>query len=404
MELKLEGAEVFKFIRDFGIDTYDLCPCGSGNKYKFCCKKKKIKLSNPNDIKSFYFKIKSDAWNRKKWQMRTCHWKDCNEDTQRCHSIQNNRYLDKICDDKKQVFHFVPTGNYSDEKIELQYESVSFASIFLGFCNSHDRKLFNVIEANNPITFSEEQLYSFIYRNFYYMYCKKEVVQQRIIQTHLQALPFYYSKSFIPKDDIEAQQSFDAILGFRKNEISKEELMETISRIESNFNETEEVWRVCNAALVISPIRVLQVQNPYLCFQTVREYLSNAETNGLYGNASVYNFTGKRYSHISTIVLPDIDNNQVQIFFAISSKCVSSKTREFLENVSVCTDEELRNCMNNIILNAYEELYMSRKDYYDNFTAEEQAGLQQLLYKTTYSENKPLWIEEIFQEPLFPFI
>ncbi len=37
---------------------------------------------------------------------------------------------------------------------------MSLASTFNGFCNTHDRELFSVIEGNNQITYSPEQKYA----------------------------------------------------------------------------------------------------------------------------------------------------------------------------------------------------------------------------------------------------
>lgn len=238
MELVLDSYEITRFIRTYGVDTYEMCPCGSGEKYKWCCKAKIIECKDRNELKAVYHNLKSETWNRRKWKTQICHWPGCTEDTQRCHSIQNNRLLNQICGANKEVYHFIPMGTMENEKVELKEETISLASTFNGFCNTHDRELFAIVEGNNAITYSLDQQYALVYRNFCYMLCKKEVTEQIIISMSLRGTPNYYRKDFQPKTPGEAKTAVDLILGLRKHQITHQELMETLSSIGSNFDAT----------------------------------------------------------------------------------------------------------------------------------------------------------------------
>jgi hypothetical protein len=404
MNLTLDERQINHFIRTYGVDVYEPCPCGSGLKYKWCCKANPLECRTKSQLKELYHSLKTETWNRRKWKTQICHWRGCSENTQRCHSIQNNRFLNQIYGSSKEVYHFIPMGTLENESIELKSETVSLASTFNGFCNTHDRELFEVIEANNLMTFSQEQQYALVYRNFYYMLSKKEITQQIITRISLRGTPDYYKKDFIPRSSAEAQTSVDLILDLRKNQIMYQELSEIISDIEANYNTANQTWQISNPALICSQVKTLRVQNPNFCFQTVREYLNREEVEQMYHNPTIDNFQDKRYSHISTIVLPDVSTNQITVFFAISRRHTTSSSRDFLQYVNSCSDQEIVDILNNIILDAYEELYLSKSDYFDRLSSGEQETIQALLTTQTFKSNAVTLMDDILARPKFDFI
>lgn len=404
MVLNLDERQTRQFIRTFGVDRYELCPCGSGKKYKWCCKAAPLECKTHNDLKRLYHDLKAEVWNRRKWKSQMCHWTGCISDTQRCHSIQNNRFLNQIFDANKKVYHFIPMGTLENESVELNGETVSLASTFNGFCNTHDKDLFEIIEANNAMTFSPEQQYALIYRNFYYMLSKKEIAQQIITRTSLRGTPRYYQKDFKPHSSEEAQLAVDLILDLRKNQVTYQELKESISDIESNYNATKRTWEIKNPALVCSSVRTLNVENANFCFQTVREYLCKDEVDQMNDNATIFNFQDKRYNHISTIVLPDIATNQIKVLFAISLRHSTQSPVDFLHRVNECTDQELVDILNNIVIDGYEELYLSKDKFFNKFTLDEQSAIQDLFTGQTFKSNSPILMDDIIATPKFDII
>lgn len=404
MKLELNEYQIKRFIRTYGIDSYELCPCGSGKKYKWCCKAEPLECKTTNDLKQLYHNLKTEVWNRRKWKTQVCHWSGCADDTQRCHSIQNNRFLNQICDADKKVYHFIPMGTLGNESVELKDEPVSLASTFNGLCNTHDRELFEVIEANNPLIFSPEQQYALIYRNLYYMLSKKEVTQQIVIRTSLRGTPHYYQKDFVPHSSSEAQTVVDLILDLRKIQIAHQELNDIISDVESNYDAINHIWKIRNHVLFCSRIRTLRVQNPNFCFQTVREYLRKDEVDQMYSEATISNFQDKRYNHISTIVLPNIPMSQITVLFAISSRHSTQSPIDFLQHINQCSNQELIDILNNIVINAYEELYLSKNDFFDRFTPEEQTTIQDLFTQQTFKSDSVMLIDDVLSKPKFDLI
>ncbi|RFZ79877.1 hypothetical protein DS742_05295 [Lacrimispora amygdalina] len=404
MKLELDLNEMTNFISKYGVDPYELCPCGSGKKYKWCCKTKIIKIKNGSELKALYHNLKNQTWNRRKWKTQICHWAGCTEETQHCHSIQNNRFLNQICGVNKEVYHFIPMGTMENEKIELKEETISLASTFNGFCNSHDKDLFAIVERNNEITFSLEQQYVLVYRNLFYMLCKIEITQQIVISMSLRGTPNYYSKKFQPRTLDEAKTAMDLILELRKKQVTYQEYLELIKDIESNYDTSTHTWIIHNPTLILSKVRTLSVTNANFCFQTVREYLSEIEVEKKYTNPVLDNFEDKRYNYISTIILPNVEMSQITIFFAISKKHTTESPLKFIEYINNCTDKELVNILNNIIIDAYEELYLSKSKLYDVFPPEQQRVIKEILTQQTYNGDAPFLLDDILLNPKFNFI
>ena len=75
------------------------------------------------------------------------------------HSIQNNGVLSQVAEDSHVVTYAVDVGEFTAKKL-----SKNVASIFWGFCNTHDA-IFNPIETI-PYTKTDEQNFLFAYRGF----------------------------------------------------------------------------------------------------------------------------------------------------------------------------------------------------------------------------------------------
>ncbi|RMC97790.1 SEC-C domain-containing protein [Clostridium autoethanogenum] len=398
-KIQLDLYETKEFFRKHGIDPYEKCPCGSGKKYKWCCKQNTTPCKSSNDIKRVYHNIKNEIWNRRNWKTMTCHWGKCCNDTQRCHSIQNNRFLSQICGIRKEVYHFIPKGTLGDERIELQEEPISLASTFNGFCNIHDKELFSIIEGSNDILYSIQQMYALVYRNFYYMLLKKEISQSIIFKKSIRSTPRYYQKEYKPRNSQDAQIALEMLLDLRKNQVMHDELLDIVSDIESNYDENRHTWDIINNCMIFSIVRTLKVTNANFCFQTVREYLLKSEVVAQQNTATIDDYQIKRYDHISTIVLPNVLNNEINVFFAISNRHKMGSPQDFIIHVNSCSDEEIIDILNNIIIDAYEELYISKNKMYDMVSPKLKKQVSDILLKQTFYNNVPLLLDDIYKSP-----
>ena len=120
------------------IDMYTLCPCGSGNKYKFCCYGVEDKLfHNPNEL---YMHIRSRRDNK-----LFCMYSngDFHKDIIKAHSIQNNKILSKLASDGH-----VYVADFNQNKfggVDLKKRGKNEATTATCFCKYHDTELFKYI-------------------------------------------------------------------------------------------------------------------------------------------------------------------------------------------------------------------------------------------------------------------
>jgi hypothetical protein len=124
------------------------------------------------------------------------------------HSIQNNGVLSKIVDDGHVMSYSINQGEFDGIQLRKNH-----ASIFWGFCNTHDA-IFRPIE-NNPYSETPEQNFLFAYRGFVVSAHKKLEVSTWI----------HYGEQS-EKDILETKRIFDAaILGADYSVIETEVFM-----------------------------------------------------------------------------------------------------------------------------------------------------------------------------------
>ncbi|WP_157455346.1 SEC-C domain-containing protein [Carnobacterium maltaromaticum] len=156
------------------LNPYELCPCESGNKFKFCCYKKAKKAQHDRT----YEKITDARLNNylfqnwKSTDFKTCYINDttCNGAIKAAHSVQNNRILNRISEDGHL---YIIDGIVKKFELTPEFKKISKnkASTFFGFCDYHDNVIFSPIETK-IYTNTEEQNFLFSYRSFCVAYHK----------------------------------------------------------------------------------------------------------------------------------------------------------------------------------------------------------------------------------------
>lgn len=151
------------------IKPYEPCPCGSDNKFKFCCYQKAREESEKERKSITYTHGRLN-------HMATTSWKEANFDIclgfnkeecsgpiKNAHTLQNNRILNRI-QEHGHVYRI--TGEF-DKKLEYRpvFKKISRnkASTFRGFCDYHDTTLFREIEQKQYVN-SDKQNFLFALR------------------------------------------------------------------------------------------------------------------------------------------------------------------------------------------------------------------------------------------------
>ena len=126
------------------IGRNDLCPCGSGKKYKKCCIKKEdnASFSNPINFLANYKTVRNEA------RIKQCLYPDsksCSERIIGAHSIQNNKILKRI---SSNGIVYMPCPKAYNPFAVMTKWGRNEASVFTGFCGHHDKIVFQPIEDN----------------------------------------------------------------------------------------------------------------------------------------------------------------------------------------------------------------------------------------------------------------
>ncbi len=149
-----------------------LCPCGSGIKYKKCCL---IKEEDNQNISNQYVKKSVSLFQKtvKESRIRECLHPDkenCSEKIVKAHSIQNNKILKRI---SKDGIVYMPKPKSDNPFLIVTPYGRNEATVFTGFCNYHDKTLFQPIEDNLFIK-TTEQIFLYVYRCFAIEYHHKK--------------------------------------------------------------------------------------------------------------------------------------------------------------------------------------------------------------------------------------
>lgn len=157
------------------IGRNDLCPCGSGKKFKKCCidrihdSDNEI-FSNPENFIKNYKKLRHEAKIKQCLHPRK---DECSERIIKAHSIQNNKILNRIANNG---LVYMPCPKFDSPFETMTKYGRKEATIFTGFCSNHDKIVFQPIE-DNSFDKSIEHVFLYTYRCFSVEYHKKQEVE-----------------------------------------------------------------------------------------------------------------------------------------------------------------------------------------------------------------------------------
>ncbi len=159
----------------FLFQPYEVCPCESGEKYKFCCYKKSKSVSK-KDLNYTPGRIIFEAQKIfRETDFNTCYSfdnKECSHNIIGAHSLQNNGVLDKIATDNH-VYNLAFEINKNLPTLKFDKVGKNQASRFNGFCKHHDKAYFSSIE-DIAYVGSKEQHFWFAFRAFCFELHRKE--------------------------------------------------------------------------------------------------------------------------------------------------------------------------------------------------------------------------------------
>ena len=194
---------------------YELCWCGSGKKYKRCHRMREQEsaytLGQLQDIQRRIF-----------WRQRGCMHPlasptTCNGQVIDSHTIQRKGPLEQIVDETGHVMHFEPKSN--DGELEACRIGWKKASVFPGYCASHDSSLFSPLETE-PFTGEHMQCVLQAFRNV----CNEHYRKKALIE----ALEFqrdYIDRGQDLDSQINLQLSYTKTIEGQKKSLEESEIL-----------------------------------------------------------------------------------------------------------------------------------------------------------------------------------
>lgn len=227
---------------------YELCPCGSEVKFKFCCYQKARVDRDNSDLKDDMNLNRALGEFKEKWAKARESYciaesDDCDKQIVKAHSIQENGVLNKIAEEG----HLSTFSEEVDEEVfggikpRIIDIGIRNASIFKGFCSYHDRELFKSIERGSEFKGDDVQCLELALRACAYeLYQKKSKigVHQLTIQSHprITLVPSFvidYKDTVI--DCKQNQEDFEELLKIKRDE-NFDNLVTRIYTVEKMLN------------------------------------------------------------------------------------------------------------------------------------------------------------------------
>jgi hypothetical protein len=168
----------------------ELCPCGSGKKYKNCCANNNSLLKNENG-KPLAVEINERF---RKSLVKCCMHPDkenCKGKVKKAHALQNSKIISLLAGSHHHVYLMDNKSNTEvvqlDKKTVIPFSRITKvganqATTETCFCDFHDSIVFSAIEKNSPdfIDESEEMKFIYAYKTFIFEYYKHFVTMNAL--------------------------------------------------------------------------------------------------------------------------------------------------------------------------------------------------------------------------------
>lgn len=316
-------------------DPYEQCPCGSNQKFKFCCyKNAKNPQKSTNEYENYtdsrMQNLANEIW--RDTDFKVClafNSTECEPLIKNAHTLQNNRILNRISENGH-VFTLQPNTTMQGVNTELKKVSRNKASTFFGFCNYHDNELFKPIEQkeylNEPI-----QNFLFAFRGFclehHRLIRKRENVRSVFklkpsSMLNPDAVNFYRVAEFDVNDSETEYKLFE--------DIYRNEDLDNIVTLERRFN--------------------YEVEFAVSSSFTVQSDLYGREIN------DIYSIEKDLLPSIYINVFPTENETVIILSYNIEYEVIYG---EYFRQIEKLTDEELERYLNFLIINYTENVFFS---------------------------------------------
>lgn len=258
---------------------------------------------------------------------------ECNGKIKKAHSIQRTKLalLEEDVKKSKKIYSFVETTYNEKGKLVLKPIGKAEASIFHGFCDFHDNKLFSIIEDKEFDDENDQQIFIYSYRAFSFAHHRK-IEQIKAFQKDTQF-----------KDKIKKQLGShqlnnllkQTIIGYEEGEVIRER-MNTIFKNESYDD------LVC---LIID----LPGFFPIACSSSMTPKFS-PKTNTILNNNP-----NEKFEYIFFNIIPDLNGTKI----LISCFCDDEKSLLYIDELEKLSEFNMKKIVSGIMVGIIENTFIS---------------------------------------------
>ncbi|UOO43862.1 hypothetical protein I0292_26140 (plasmid) [Priestia megaterium] len=295
----------------------------------------------------------------------------CEEPTIGSHSVQENRFLNRIAEDGHVL--------YLQQKIEKDKASYKFhkqgigsATTFPGFCGTHDTNVFIPIERKDYEIGDKEQEFLFAYRAFAFEYQAKK--------SYYQTIRHYYD--LFDNKDIETLKRYHPLIPFDEINMEevKEKLLERLNANEKPLKNVENIRKFLNEKLDNKCFSEITTHS----FVFPEEYkLVVSNVFYLYADNLGKEINGANEDIISTLtVLPQ--ENETIVLFSYPTQ-FDVKFRDFMKYIDQ-SDLEERKKIFSMLIAVYTENIALNPKLWDSME-EEQKKMFYIIYEGTVKDK-----------------
>ncbi|WP_433943384.1 SEC-C domain-containing protein [Paenibacillus sp. SN-8-1] len=355
--------------KSFKIEPYELCPCDSGAKFKFCCYAKAKQFEPKKLIDLSYSDRRINHITSKMWEetnFETCFGfkkDECVNPIKNAHSIQNNRILNRISKESH-LYSIKPKATREGVVPTLELISKNKASAFFGFCDFHDTDLFKPIELQE---YNGEQIQNFLFafRAMAIEYHKKlrklsSIKKMFTIQPHTLLDEEYIYVYRVAQLDV---RDFELDYKTFKSEYCN-----------NNFTNFRTIYRTLDFEVDFATSSAF----------TVEKDLNGEQINDIYGIGS-----GKMPS-IYINVYPTVNGTNILLSYHLNEDPVYKK---YFDQLELLSEGQLMKYLNYLIIQYTENVFFN-PSFIDNLTTKQQASL----LKSFHSSIQPLEAMDLISE------
>lgn len=338
-----------QFIESYGLSPNDLCLCGSGKAFEFCCWGK-LSHRSSSQLAPWDADVHGSGLSKKDQNAFKCLYDSCDNRAIRSHMFSRGTHIKYITRHYSRLIRYTKKTRNGRHIIFKQRTPLKDVSTFRGFCSNHDNLLFS--EIDNRFGLDGRRMFALVYRCLGYHIRKLETEIQVIVSRHFKEWPMLYSNTITSERELDLQAY--TIQYYRDLEYRLKSMKALFRKVEAGYSLDEGRWNAPADVIRFSKPIHLELEDPKVLFSNVAFLTSES------GNAYLAPDSEISMNQIITLVLPDIYVKGVDVVIA-TAKASGPECHDFIDGMEKANASEIISVLNNLVLLNPDEFYFTEE-------------------------------------------